>query len=127
MKLEMELDEVKDAYRALESSMSREDQQYKQRALLLEKNIEQLNNMYQNAINEKSIIKIDLGLAEKKCKRKDEKIIELEKIVSELREKNKKYETIVKFLREEFIRVEKQAKELQNEQQSNSRVSVVER
>jgi hypothetical protein len=83
--------------------------------------------MYQNAINEKSIIKIDLGLAEKKCKRKDEKIIELEKIVSELREKNKKYETIVKFLREEFIRVEKQAKELQNEQQSNNRVSVVER
>jgi hypothetical protein len=32
LQLEMELDEVKDAYRSLESNLSREDQQYKQQA-----------------------------------------------------------------------------------------------
>jgi hypothetical protein len=33
LRLEMELDEVKDGYRALESQLSREDQTYKQKAL----------------------------------------------------------------------------------------------
>jgi len=32
LQLMMELDEVKDAYRQLESNLSREDQQYKQQA-----------------------------------------------------------------------------------------------
>ena len=43
----MKLDEVKDAYRALESSLSRDEQQYKQRALKLEKSFEQITAMYQ--------------------------------------------------------------------------------
>lgn len=38
--LEMELDEVKDAYRSLESSLSKDEQQYKQRAQKLERNFE---------------------------------------------------------------------------------------
>lgn len=40
LRLEMELDEVKDAYRSLESSLSRDEQQYKQRAQKLERNFE---------------------------------------------------------------------------------------
>ncbi len=38
--LEMELDEVKDAYRALESSLSRDEQQFKNRAQKLERSLE---------------------------------------------------------------------------------------
>ena len=79
LQLEMELDEVKDAYRSLESNLSREDQQYKQQAQKLQKNLDQMNAMYQQVIQEKSTMKIDLQLAEKKAVRKDERIVLLEK------------------------------------------------
>ena len=46
LRLEMELDEVKDAYRALESSLSRDEQQYKNRAQKLERSLEQITTMY---------------------------------------------------------------------------------
>ena len=46
LKLEMELDEVKDAYRALEASLSKEDQQFKNRAIKLERSLEQMTTMY---------------------------------------------------------------------------------
>ena len=75
----MELDEVKDAYRQLESNLSREDQQYKQQAQKLQRNLDQMNAMYQQVIQEKSTMKIDLQLAEKKAVRKDERIVLLEK------------------------------------------------
>lgn len=107
----MELDEVKDAYRALESSLSREDQRYKQKCLLQEKSMEQLNSMYQSVVSERSVLRIDLSTAEKKLKRKDDKIFELEKIVGEKNERLGKYETIIKYLREEFIKLEKKSKE----------------
>lgn len=56
----MELDEVKDAYRALESSLSRDEQQFKNRAIKLERSLEQITTMYQAVINEKSVLKVDL-------------------------------------------------------------------
>lgn len=74
LKLEMELDEVKDAYRSLESSLSKEDQQYKNRAQKLEKSLEQITSMYQSVINEKAVLKVDIQVAEKKIQRKEEKI-----------------------------------------------------
>lgn len=46
LKLEMQLDEVKDAYRVLEASMSKEDKQFKHRAITLERNLEQISSMY---------------------------------------------------------------------------------
>ncbi len=60
LRLEMELDEVKDAYRQLESSLSQGEQQYKQRAQKLERSLEQITTMYQAVINEKSVLKVDL-------------------------------------------------------------------
>ena len=59
--------------------MSREDQQYKQQAQKLQRNLDQMNAMYQQVIQEKSTMKIDLQLAEKKAIRKDERIVLLEK------------------------------------------------
>ena len=70
----MELDEVKDAYRALEASLSKDEQQFKNRAIKLEKSLDQITNMYQTVINEKSVLKVDLQVAEKKIQRKEEKI-----------------------------------------------------
>jgi hypothetical protein len=40
LKLEMQLDESKDAYKQLESSISREDLKFKQKAQNLEKNLD---------------------------------------------------------------------------------------
>ncbi len=60
LRLEMELDEVKDAYRGLEASLSKEDQQFKNRAIKLERSLEQMTTMYQAVMNEKQVIKVDL-------------------------------------------------------------------
>jgi len=46
LKLEMQLDEAKDAYRQLENSISREDLKFKQKAQNLEKNLDQIHQMY---------------------------------------------------------------------------------
>ena len=40
LRLEMQLDEVKDSYRQLENSMSRDDIKFKQKAQNLEKNLD---------------------------------------------------------------------------------------
>lgn len=40
LKLEMQLDESKDAYRSLEASISRDDLKFKQKAQNLEKNLD---------------------------------------------------------------------------------------
>ena len=40
LKLEMQLDEAKDAYKQLEKSISKEDLQFKQKAQNLEKNLD---------------------------------------------------------------------------------------
>lgn len=70
----MELDEVKEAYRALEGSLSRDEQQFKNRAQKLERSLEQMTTMYQGVINERSVLKVDLQVAEKKMQRKEDKI-----------------------------------------------------
>ncbi len=56
----MELDEIKEAYRGLEQSLSKDEQQYKSRAQKLERSLEQITTMYQAVINEKSVLKVDL-------------------------------------------------------------------
>lgn len=83
----MELDEVKDAYRALESGLSRDEQQYKQKAQMLERSLDSLNQMYQTVVSERSALKIDVSVAEKKVARKDEKIVLLEKQLASSKEK----------------------------------------
>ena len=87
LKLEMENDEIKDAYRQLEQSLSRDEQQYKLLAQRKAKNIEQITQMYHQKVSEISVMKVDLSMAENKLKKRDDKIVELEKIVVQLREK----------------------------------------
>lgn len=56
----MQLDESKDAYRQLEQSISKEDLKFKQKAQNLEKNLDQIHQMYQNVTSEKSILRVDI-------------------------------------------------------------------
>ena len=59
LQLEVQLDEIKDAYRALEASLSKDDKSFKSKVQLLERSMEQISQMYQNAVNERSILKVD--------------------------------------------------------------------
>ena len=62
----MQVDELKDAYRALEKNLSKEDRSYRDRVQVLERSVEQLSTMYQNSVNERSILKVDLQVSERK-------------------------------------------------------------
>jgi len=65
LKLEMQLDDVKDAYRALESSLAPDDRKQQSRIQLLERNIEQISTMYQSVMNEHSLLRVSLNRAER--------------------------------------------------------------
>lgn len=52
----------------------------------MQRNLDQMNAMYQQVIQEKSTMKIDLSLAEKKAVRKDERIVLLEKTLQKERD-----------------------------------------
>ena len=66
LQLAMQVDELKDAYRALEKNLSKEDRSYRDRVQVLERSVEQLSTMYQNSVNERSILKVDLQVSERK-------------------------------------------------------------
>ena len=102
----MQLDEVKDAYKQLENSISRDDLKFKQKAQNLEKNLDQIHQMYQNVTSEKSILKVDLQVAERKLARKEEKCAQLENQVKNSRQKQQDYLNIIKQLKQEFLKVQ---------------------
>ena len=52
----------------------------------MERSLESLNAMYQTVVNERSVLKIDISVAEKKLSRKEEKVVQLEKSVTNFRE-----------------------------------------
>ena len=62
--------------------------------------------MYQNVTSEKSILKVDLQVAERKVDRKQSKIDTLENTVQISRQKQQDYLTIIKQLKTEFLKVQ---------------------
>jgi hypothetical protein len=74
LRLELELDEIKDAYRALEQSLNTEDFGYKQRVHMLEQTQEQMAVRYQNLVGERSKLKVDLQVAERKLIKKQQRL-----------------------------------------------------
>ena len=57
------------------------------KALTLEKNLESINQMFQNATSEKSIIQVNLQVAERQITRQKEKLERLEALVNQSRAK----------------------------------------
>jgi uncharacterized protein YaaN involved in tellurite resistance len=82
----MALDEAKEAYRVLEGTLSKGDMTLKKKCSKLERSNEQITLMYHQVVSEKSVLKIDLQVAEKKIQRKEEKIKKLEKHFNAARE-----------------------------------------
>jgi len=70
IRLQIELDEWKEKYKNLETTMSEGDLALKKKVNSLERNLEQLTLMYHKLVQNKSVLKIDTQVNEKKLKRK---------------------------------------------------------
>lgn len=71
--------------------------------------------------SEKSILKVDLQVCQRKLQRKEEKIAQLEKHMITSREKQQEYLNIIKQLKHEFIKVQSQQMMQQQIVQENER------
>lgn len=70
--------------------------EFKHKAQTLEMNLEQIHAMYQNVTSDRSILKVDLQVAQRKLARKEEKIVQLEKSFMASKQKQQDYLTIIK-------------------------------
>lgn len=107
LNLEVELDEIKDAYRALEKNLLPEERQQRNKVSLLERSMEQLNAMYQNIINERSILKVDLQVSERKMQKSLQRQQLLEKKYEQQRKKNEQLEKIIVEIRNDYVHMKK--------------------
>ena len=106
LQLELQLDQVKEEYRLLERSIPSDDLKFKHKAQTLEMNLEQIHAMYQNVTSDRSILKVDLQVAQRKLARKEEKIVQLEKSFMASKQKQQDYLTIIKQLKQEFLKLQ---------------------
>jgi hypothetical protein len=66
--------------------MNPDDKNYVKKIISLEKNLDQVNLMYHQVVTQKSVLKIENQVYEKKIKKRNEKISSLEKDSTDLRE-----------------------------------------
>ena len=112
LKLELQLDEIKDAYRSLESTMSTGDKTFKQKFEQLEGTIEQITVMYQTAVNERNILKTDLTLEKRNRMKLEERTKQLIKKYDQAKKNNLSLEKILKECRDGYLQMkEEQDKE----------------
>ena len=102
LKLELQLDEIKDAYRSLESTMSTGDKTFKQKFEQLESTIDQITVMYQTAVNNNNVLKTDLNLEKRKNMKSEERIKMLHKKLEKGKQKNTALEQILQTVRDEY-------------------------
>ena len=76
--------------------------------------MEQLNAMYQNIINERSILKVDLQVSERKMQKSLQRQQILEKKYEQQRKKNEQLEKIIVEIRNDYVHMKK------NEEQEKS-------
>ena len=103
--LELELDMMRDEYKRLEKSLTGEDQTLKVQCQQLQRQLDQMNIMYHSAIQDNSVIKVDVQLYEKKLKTRESRIVTLEKSFRTLTEQNNKMKAYLKRIRENIEEV----------------------
>lgn len=99
VQLEIALDESEERFRRLENTMGQGDTHLRKKISKLENQAEQLTVMYHQVVSEKSVLKVDYQVAEKKLKRKDDKIVALEQTLSKLKEQNTSLKKILNGLK----------------------------
>jgi hypothetical protein len=99
VKLEMELDEERDKNRTLEATMTDGEKILKKKVNTLENNLEQLTQMYHQLNTQKSTLKVDNQVTEKKLARKTERILGLEKQLLDTKELVGEYKNKIESLK----------------------------
>lgn len=84
--MEHDYKELKEKMKFLEGRMNPDDKSYIKKIISLEKNLEQVNLMYHQVVTQKSVLKIENQVLEKKIKKRNEKITIVEKENNDLRE-----------------------------------------
>lgn len=102
----MQLDEIKDAYRSLELSLSTEDMGFKTKVQMLEQSQEQMAVRYQGLVSERSQLKVALQVAERKLEKKQQRLQQYDKALTSAKSKNEQMERILKELRQEFVKMQ---------------------
>jgi len=100
IQLEIELDDSKEKYKSLESAISEGDRALKRKVLSLERNIEQLTLMYHQLVSQKSSLKVECQVNEKRIQRKNERITSLEKQLAQTREQVQAFKSQVESLKQ---------------------------
>jgi kinesin family protein 5 len=103
--LDSENKELKDRIKLLESKMNPEDKNYVKKILTLEKNLEQVNLMYHQVVTQKSVLKIENQVLEKKIKKRSERVTIIEKENQDLREQLKMRDDKLSFLQKSHSKV----------------------
>ena len=86
VRLEIQLDESKEMYRKLQTNFASGDKPLHKKIAQLDRNCNQLTLMYHAVVSEKSVIKVDFQILQKKQERKENKMRDLEKAYSKLRD-----------------------------------------
>ena len=94
IRLENDLKEYKEKLLLFESQLTPDEKNLHKKIYTLEKNLEQVNAMYHQIVTEKSVLKIENQIYEKKLKKRNEKISNLMKENNDLIEQLKNKESI---------------------------------
>ncbi|CAG9331391.1 unnamed protein product [Blepharisma stoltei] len=101
--LEIQLDESRAGYKTLESNMSQGEKSLKKKTDTLERNLDQLTLMYQQLVSQKSMLKVDKQINERKIQRLNERCQILEDQSNNLKSK--------------LLQAQQQIKNLQNDKE----------
>lgn len=77
VRLELELDDAREQMKSMEENMNEGERTLKKKVNSLERNLEQLTLMYHQLVSQKSMLKVDNQVYEKKLQRKSERCDEL--------------------------------------------------
>ena len=96
MRLENDVKEYKEKLQLFESQLTPDEKNLHKKIYTLEKNLEQVNSMYHQIVTQKSVLKIENQIYEKKLKKRNEKINILIKENNDLMEQLKAKEGVKK-------------------------------
>ena len=96
LRLENDVKEYKEKLQLFESQLTPDEKNLHKKIYTLEKNLEQVNSMYHQIVTQKSVLKIENQIYEKKLKKRNDKINSLIKENNYLLEQLKNKEKIKK-------------------------------
>jgi hypothetical protein len=96
--------ELKEKIKLLEAKMSPDDKNYVKKIVSLEKNLEQVNLMYHQVVTQKSVLKIENQVLEKKLKKKNDNMSYFEREILDLKEQLKLRDEKLSYYQKSFIK-----------------------